>query len=98
MSRALWLDKEELYDVTFTCVFKSVTAWDSDFALLSPNFLSLWAICRCKLLKSTVSASIIPNRPIPLAAKYRAAGQPRPPAPTISIDDFRSFLQKSEIF
>ena len=40
-----------------------------------------WMICRCRLLKSTTSKSTMPIRPTPAAARYIAAGEPRPPAP-----------------
>lgn len=44
-------------------------------------------ICRCKLLASTTSPSTTPSVPTPAPARYAAAGQPRPPAPTIKTRD-----------
>ncbi len=37
--------------------------------------------CRWRLLKSTTSKSTMPSVPTPAAARYIAAGEPRPPAP-----------------
>jgi len=39
-------------------------------------------ICRCRFVRSTVSASTSVIVPTPDAARYIAAGEPRPPAPT----------------
>lgn len=38
------------------------------------------------LLSSTTSRSTMPMRPTPTAARYRAAGEPSPPAPTMSTE------------
>jgi hypothetical protein len=43
--------------------------------------------CRCRLLVSTTSKSTMPMRPTPAAARYIAAGEPRPPAPMQSTLD-----------
>ena len=40
--------------------------------------------CRCRLVSSTRSKSANPSVPTPAAARYMAAGDPRPPAPTTS--------------
>src|SRR3989337_3889696 len=40
---------------------------------------------------STTSSSIIPIVPIPAAARYRAIGEPSPPAPVIKTLDSQSF-------
>src|SRR3989338_3005024 len=38
-------------------------------------------ICRCRLVKPTVSKSTMPRRPMPAAARYSPSGEQRPPAP-----------------
>ena len=46
-------------------------------------------ICLCKFEVSTVSPSIKPNVPMPAPARYKAAGEPKPPVPTIkTLADF----------
>lgn len=50
--------------------------------LLMPTRLVECATWRCRLDSSTVSPSTNPNVPIPAPARYAAAGQPSPPAPT----------------
>ena len=45
---------------------------------------SLWPICRCRLLSSTVSLSTMASVPTPEPARCRAHGHPSPPAPTTS--------------
>ena len=46
--------------------------------------------CRWMLLSSTASLSTMPSRPTPAAARYSAAGEPRPPAPTTSAEPLHS--------
>lgn len=48
-----------------------------------PTFEVLCNICLCRFDVSTTSPSTIPTVPTPAPAMYAAAGQPRPPAPTI---------------
>ena len=42
-------------------------------------------ICRCKLLRSTLSKSTSTNSPIPAAARYIETGEPSPPSPISKI-------------
>ena len=44
----------------------------------------LCRICRCRFDSSTTSMSTMPIVPTPAAARYIAAGEPSPPAPSIS--------------
>ena len=62
-----------------------------DWALATPTLFSAWIICRCRLVTSTVSPSQRVMEPTPAAARYRAAGDPRPPTPTMSTLAFLSF-------
>ena len=41
-----------------------------------------WITCRWRFERSTSSLSTIPSVPTPAAARYKAAGEPNPPAPT----------------
>src|SRR5712691_9812857 len=52
---------------------------DSTFG--SPSDSVECTIWRCRFDSSTTSASTIPMRPTPAAARYSDAGEPRPPAP-----------------
>ncbi len=63
----------------FTCCKCLAAAW----AFGEPISLSRYNTCRCKLETSTVSKSASHNSPTPALAKYKAAGQPKPPIPTI---------------
>ncbi len=51
-----------------------------------PTFEVLWSICRCRFEVSTSSPSTMPIVPTPAPAKYAAAGQPKPPAPTMRTE------------
>ena len=64
----------------------------ADFTFAFPISAVLWIICLCRLERSTSSASTIPMIPTPAAARYMAAGAPRPPAPMISTLPFKSFF------
>jgi hypothetical protein len=57
-----------------------------------PSVFSECAICRWRFDSSTMSASTIPMWPTPAAARYSAAGEPRPPAPSRRIFDSRSLI------
>ena len=50
-----------------------------------------WMICRCRLEVSTLSSSTMPMVPMPAAARYRAIGEPSPPAPMHRTDESFSF-------
>ena len=69
---------------------RMVSAAESTFFL--PISFVVWITCRCRLDRSTTSASTIPIVPTPAAARYSAAGAPRPPAPIISTFALRSFF------
>lgn len=51
-----------------------------------PTFAVLCRIWRCRFDISTSSPSTRPMVPTPAPARYAAAGQPRPPAPTMRIE------------
>ncbi len=61
-------------------------------ALYRPKSFEVNAICRCRLLISMVSASIIVILPTPARASSSALVQPIPPAPMISTLASFSFL------
>src|ERR1017187_9649075 len=50
-------------------------------SLCLPTSPVKWMICRCRLLKSTVSNSTMPMVPTPAAVRYNAIGEPSPPEP-----------------
>ena len=54
----------------------------AESTLRAPICESSCKICRCKFVKSTRSWSQTTIAPAPAAAKYSAAGDPKPPAPT----------------
>ena len=54
----------------------------AESTLRSPTRSRLCKIWRCKLDASTTSISTMPIVPTPAAAKYIAAGEPSPPAPS----------------
>ena len=53
----------------------------------SPREAVVCTICRCRFERSTASWSTRTRRPTPLAARYMAIGDPRPPSPTRSTRD-----------
>ena len=56
----------------------------ADSTLAWPTRAVLWAIWRCRLVRSTSSSSTSVMRPTPAAARYSATGEPSPPAPITS--------------
>ena len=58
----------------------------AESVLCRPTRCSECMICRCRLLSSTTSWSTMPIRPAPAAVRYRAAGEPSPPAPMTSTE------------
>ncbi len=57
-------------------------AFAAEATLVCPTRSVVCAICRCRLVRSTLSGSAKVMCPTPLEAKYIATGEPRPPAPT----------------
>jgi hypothetical protein len=56
------------------------------------NDAVVWRICLWRLLNSTRSLSTSPIVPIPAAARYIAAGEPKPPAPIMSTWEACNFF------
>ncbi len=75
-----------------TCIeeLRARQACAAESALCMPTDASRCAIWRWRLLSSTASWSTIPRRPTPAAARYNAAGQPKPPAPITSTPALHS--------
>jgi hypothetical protein len=74
---------------TYICQARPLIIFRSSRNLLKAQYLPWPHLCmiwRCKLLSSTSSLSTMPILPTPAAARYSAAGEPRPPAPTISTE------------
>lgn len=67
----------------FTISLKSLIVNSAERGFGIPYLNHECMICLCKFELSTVSPSIIPRVPIPAPARYNAAGDPRPPVPTI---------------
>ena len=63
----------------------------AEAALDSPRLDWPWTICRCRLLSSTRSKSLITSRPTPAADRYIDTGEPSPPMPMINTVASRSF-------
>src|SRR3990170_1948630 len=66
---------------TFTSGLSLLMLSAAEWTLGLPILSLLWIIWRWRLLKSTQSPSAMPMVPTPAAARYRSAGEPRPPAP-----------------
>ena len=56
----------------------------AEAALGMPTRAMSCTICRCRLVRSTVSSSTTVMRPTPAVARYSSTGEPSPPAPTTS--------------
>ena len=54
-----------------------------------------WITWRCRFERSTSSSSTMPSVPTPAAARYRAVGEPSPPAPSRSTFASSSFCWPS---
>ena len=77
---------------TSTSGLMSVSVFFAESTLRSPIRSMLWRIWRCRLDSSTTSMSMMPIVPTPAAARYSAAGEPRPPAPSSSTLDVEQLL------
>ena len=83
------------YLLTFTSGFRAVIVCSAESTLATPIRSVEWITWRCRLERSTVSSSTIPSVPTPAAARYRAVGEPRPPAPSSSTLASSSFCWPS---
>ena len=83
------------YVSTFICLLK---LWILSLALSvlnTPMFFSVCITYLWRLDSSTISPSTIPRVPTPAPERYKPAGDPRPPAPTINTLDPLSFYYPS---
>mmetsp|Transcript_7422 Transcript_7422/g.16205 ORF Transcript_7422/g.16205 Transcript_7422/m.16205 type:complete len:234 (+) Transcript_7422:861-1562(+) len=71
-----------LYVLTLTRGLMSLIRRSAESHFDTPTVDVPCMICLCKFDSSTVSASTMPMRPTPAAARYRRQGLPSPPAPT----------------
>jgi hypothetical protein len=62
----------------------------ADSVFFCPTRAVEWMIWRWRFDMSTTSKSTIPIVPTPAAARYSAAGEPRPPAPMMRAFERRS--------
>ena len=69
---------------TWTSGLMAAMAAAAEATLGWPTLLVRWAIWRCRLVRSTVSWSTRVIWPTPAEARYRATGEPSPPAPMTS--------------
>ena len=72
------------YSTTFTSGFSARSVLPPTRSSASPMRSVVCRIWRCRFVSSTTSASTMPSVPTPAAARYSAAGEPRPPAPISS--------------
>jgi len=66
------------------CGLRRCSVARAEATLGRPTMSAECMIWRCRLVRSTVSWSASARVPTPAAARYIAAGDPSPPAPTIS--------------
>ena len=77
--------------ITLTSGFRARNVRVPDSTLGLPTSAVVCRIWRCRFVTSTVSPSMSPMVPTPAAARYRAVGDPSPPAP------MRSTFERSSL-
>ena len=88
-------DSRVSYVTTSTSGFNDTSVFFAESTLRSPTRSRLWRIWRCRLEASTSSMSTMPIVPTPAAARYSAAGEPSPPAPSSRTLEASSFAWPS---